>query len=1083
MKFIAVVSALVFAILSCGFRGSFTTTPGFPNTPLTVLNLGGGGNISGQSISAQGVRLIRGDVFGAYIFGDDNQWHLISGQANMCPSGYPCANAGYFPANTTSNQIYVGFSGIYELVGCPSVRACAYMYGGGYVFYSGTISTSNPSSIGWCRTSFTQTADLANSAISFNNPGPFMAVDPANPDHVIAGAPAVGLFQSFNATQACAGTDTWAAISTASIPLATSYAGNYIVAFDPTSPTMTCPGGVGICSSTAYVYSNGSPAGVYATFDGATTWTAISSAGSPPGAVHHMKVSAASAGGGNVWLTDKSLGLWLYNNAGGTPCSTGLGTCAWANITSGSVQATDVTINPLNGNQVAVAAPAFRIFTSTNGASASPTFTSRAGALGAGDTPWSVKHQASLTTGINAADFDPTNSGVILTRGGQWSSVTTFPTGNFTYSVLSSGIQGAITFGNLQVSAAQTPTFAYDDITGCTFLISTAGTPPSQCALPSQGVNGLYFFNGLSIAPGTTWMASKGSQDFNAGFDLSGYSTDGFRTNYLPYNRWNSSVVSATGVSSGASSAVRLDVGSTTGLSSFVAGHTLADKSIICIVTQLFTSTLSQTCWPINVINGAQIDLIGSTFNSGLMTTAGFTYIAYVPANSMSDWFGSGAVTNVVASGGLVRVNFATANSLASVNNRTPICISGVVMTGATVVNGCWVATNASNIITLQGSTFVGGDTYSTGGVVLSTMAPGGGIAVSTSTNFAVYGSNRTMGRCTADAGLTWSDINISGVPAISTTVTGGPYAAGTTSITVASGAVLSTFKTVLTLTSGRYFDVSGSSIAGNTITLNRAIPPGDSLATGSAAYGPIATGGPTQTAFRSMQMAADKVTPNTIYYMNGIAGLVKWTNCGSTTIVATPTVPSFLNSSAQNDQLKTVPGQAGHLFYTAGAVGAPGAAHPANNLLWRACNGINSTAGSVNVEQVPGFYEPLAIGFGKAAPGRSYPAIYVVGWYSATATKNTSTFGMWKSVDDANAGATGTCTTGNTWTEISGTNGFPAGFPGGIKDIEGDPFIYGPYYVLNSFGQFYGAQNFLLKRDLDPASNDNDPMWLEKAA
>ena len=24
---------------------------------------------------------------------------------------------------------------------------------------------------------------------------------------------------------------------------------------------------------------------------------------------------------------------------------------------------------------------------------------------------------------------------------------------------------------------------------------------------------------------------------------------------------------------------------------------------------------------------------------------------------------------------------------------------------------------------------------------------------------------------------------------------------------------------------------------------------------------------------------------------------------------------------------------------------------------------------------------------------------------------------------------------------------------------------------------------NFLLKRDLDPASNDNDPMWLEKAA
>lgn len=26
-------------------------------------------------------------------------------------------------------------------------------------------------------------------------------------------------------------------------------------------------------------------------------------------------------------------------------------------------------------------------------------------------------------------------------------------------------------------------------------------------------------------------------------------------------------------------------------------------------------------------------------------------------------------------------------------------------------------------------------------------------------------------------------------------------------------------------------------------------------------------------------------------------------------------------------------------------------------------------------------------------------------------------------------------------------------------------------------------GQPFLLKRDIDPASNDNDPMWLEKAA
>jgi hypothetical protein len=40
------------------------------------------------------------------------------------------------------------------------------------------------------------------------------------------------------------------------------------------------------------------------------------------------------------------------------------------------------------------------------------------------------------------------------------------------------------------------------------------------------------------------------------------------------------------------------------------------------------------------------------------------------------------------------------------------------------------------------------------------------------------------------------------------------------------------------------------------------------------------------------------------------------------------------------------------------------------------------------------------------------------------------------------------------------------------------------PYIQLYSgFGNFVGTQNFLLKRDLNPASNDNDPMFLEKAA
>jgi hypothetical protein len=60
-----------------------------------------------------------------------------------------------------------------------------------------------------------------------------------------------------------------------------------------------------------------------------------------------------------------------------------------------------------------------------------------------------------------------------------------------------------------------------------------------------------------------------------------------------------------------------------------------------------------------------------------------------------------------------------------------------------------------------------------------------------------------------------------------------------------------------------------------------------------------------------------------------------------------------------------------------------------------------------------------------------------------------------------ATYGFEGSNLTGGTWSK----------YPGNISAT--------PFQSLNAIQQF----NFLLKRDLDPASNDNDPMWLEKAA
>ena len=65
--------------------------------------------------------------------------------------------------------------------------------------------------------------------------------------------------------------------------------------------------------------------------------------------------------------------------------------------------------------------------------------------------------------------------------------------------------------------------------------------------------------------------------------------------------------------------------------------------------------------------------------------------------------------------------------------------------------------------------------------------------------------------------------------------------------------------------------------------------------------------------------------------------------------------------------------------------------------------------------------------GFGAAAPGQSYPAIYIVGWVN-------NVYGVWQSINDA-----------QSWTQI-GT--YPNNSLDEIKTISGDPNIYGQVYV-----------------------------------
>ena len=164
--------------------------------------------------------------------------------------------------------------------------------------------------------------------------------------------------------------------------------------------------------------------------------------------------------------------------------------------------------------------------------------------------------------------------------------------------------------------------------------------------------------------------------------------------------------------------------------------------------------------------------------------------------------------------------------------------------------------------------------------------------------------------------------------------------------------------------------------------------------------------------------VTADRVLPNTFYmYYNGV---YKTTDGGDTwTKVFNGEISLF---SGFNSQLETVPGEAGHLFFTGGPWGLPeGWTHPAPEGFY------HSKDGGATWTAVPDVLEVIDFGFGAPAHPGEYPSIYIVGWVN-------NIYGIWQSDDEA-----------SSWNMI-GT--WPNDSLDQIKTITGDPDIYGQVYV-----------------------------------
>jgi hypothetical protein len=171
---------------------------------------------------------------------------------------------------------------------------------------------------------------------------------------------------------------------------------------------------------------------------------------------------------------------------------------------------------------------------------------------------------------------------------------------------------------------------------------------------------------------------------------------------------------------------------------------------------------------------------------------------------------------------------------------------------------------------------------------------------------------------------------------------------------------------------------------------------------------------------------AADKVTLDTYYIYNSVSGAqqgIYISTDGGATWTQT-FAGNFGGGFAGALQMKAVPGQAGNLFATPGNQGVGN--HPATTHLFKSTDSGHTWGQVANVGEV------WCVGFGKNAPGQTYPSIYIVGWANGTADVN---FGVHRSID---AGA--------TWQKIG--DGFPGGTLKAIYDCYGDMGVYGTVYL-----------------------------------
>jgi BNR/Asp-box repeat len=179
--------------------------------------------------------------------------------------------------------------------------------------------------------------------------------------------------------------------------------------------------------------------------------------------------------------------------------------------------------------------------------------------------------------------------------------------------------------------------------------------------------------------------------------------------------------------------------------------------------------------------------------------------------------------------------------------------------------------------------------------------------------------------------------------------------------------------------------------------------------------------------------LCADRVTLGTFYlYDYNAPGVHRSTDGGITWSLV------FSGHISSNDsfelQLEAVPGNAGHLYFTAGPGSDLGDYTSLTTLAASFPSNVSfnkSTNGGAAWSAISGVTDVICFGFGAPKPGGGgYPALFIVGWVGGV-------YSIWRSDDAQNSTP--------TWTNLGA---WPRGWSDLPKCISGNPNLYGECYV-----------------------------------